>query len=361
MHYYLKNVIYFPSFNIVGGVETYCYEMAVKYGKDFDITIVYINGDPQQMAKIAKVARIIKFRPGIDKINCDVFIFGWGWDIINDVTAQKYVQTFHADYINRHLNPCPSDKVTHRLGVSDNTTKGIREHFEWARDIETMYNPYTPKKTKKVLHLVSATRLTPEKGYDRMGKLCEALDKEGIPFIWTIFTDQPKVPLHPKMAILPADVNGVLDYIADADYLVQLSDTEGYSYSIVEALSCGTPVIATDFLVAREQGIENGKTGWILPMDMSEIPVKKIVKGVPKFAWTPPESHYETILAKGKSNWEKEMKKKVRLQAKIMFIDLQCDNVLRHENEIWEATMERGIELETKNIAKIIEDDCPSV
>lgn len=354
MLYRLKNVIYFPSFNLVGGVETYCYEMAVKYGKDYDITVLYQNGDPQQMMKIAKVCRTIRIT-NADKIECDVFIFGWGWDILENVTAHRYIQTFHADYINRHLNPSPSPKITDRFGVSENTTKGIREHYDWAKDIVTMYNPYTPKKTKKVLHLVSATRLSEEKGYERIGKLCEALDKEGVPFIWTIFTDQPKTPPHPKVAIMPADVEGVLNYIADADYLVQLSSTEGYSYTIVEALSVGTPVIATDFAVAREQGIEDGKTGWILPMDMSEIPVKSIVKGVPKFKWTPPESHYEKVLVKGKSTYEEDLKKPVRLRAKIRFLDIQ-DNVIRNQGEEWTATLLRGIDLLNKNIAEILDE-----
>ena len=144
----LKNVIYFPSFNIIGGVETYCYEMALKYGKDYDITVCYRNGDPQQMSRIASVCRTIKVDPS-DKIICDVFIFGWGWDILQTVEAKKYIQTFHADYINRKLNPCPDPKITHRFGVAENTTKGIREHYDWAKDIETMYNPYTPKKPGK--------------------------------------------------------------------------------------------------------------------------------------------------------------------------------------------------------------------
>ena len=355
MLYRLKNVIYFPSFNIVGGVETYCYEMAVKFGKEYDITVLYQNGDPQQMMKIAKVCRTIRIT-NADKVECDVFIFGWGWDFLSNVTAKRYIQTFHADYINRHLNPCPSPLVTDRFGVSENTTNGIREHYDWAKDIVTMYNPYTPKKTKKVLHLVSATRLSEEKGYERIGKLCEAFDKEGVPFIWTIFTDQPRAVPHPKVAIMAADVEGVLDYIADADYLVQLSSTEGYSYTIVEALSVGTPVIATDFAVAREQGIENGKTGWILPMDMSEIPVKKIVKGVPKFKWTPPESHYEKVLVKGKSTYEEDLKKPVRLRSKIHFLDIK-DNVMRFEGEEWEATLLRGIDLVNKEIAEIIDYD----
>lgn len=355
--YRLKNVIYFPSFNIIGGVETYCYEMALKYGKDYDITVCYQNGDPQQMSRIAKVCRVIRVTMQ-DKIECEVFIFGWGWDILENVTAHRYIQTFHADYINRHLNPSPSPKITDRFGVSENTTKGIKEHFEWAANIETMYNPFTPKKPRKVLNLVSATRLTPEKGYERMVKLCEALDEAEIPFLWVAFTDQPKVSPHPKMCILDADVNGIIDYIANADYLVQLSDTEGYSYSIVEALSVGTPVIATDFLVAREQGIENGKTGWILPMDMSEIPVKEIYKGVKKFAWQPPESHYEKVLAKGKSSYEKDLKKIVRIRAKIRFLDLKHD-IVRPEGEEYEDTFERGLDLERKEIAEII-DEQPS-
>ena len=356
--YRLNNVIYFPSFNIVGGVETFCYEMAAKFGKDYDLTVLYQNGDPQQMNKIAKVCRTIRITRA-DKIICDVFIFGWGFDILDNVTANRYIQTFHADYINRHLNPCPDPRVTDRFGVSENTTKGIKEHFDWAKDIKTMYNPYTPKKTKKVLNLISATRLTPEKGFERMKTLCRAFDEAGVPFLWTVFTDQPKVPPHPKMVILEADVEGILDYIANADYLVQLSDTEGFSYSIVEALSVGTPVIATDFLVAREQGIEDGKTGWILPMDMSDIPIKKIVKGVPKFTWTPPESHYETVLVKGKSHYEEDLKKPVRLKSKMRFLDIK-ENVIRFEGEEWEATMARGIDLMNKGIAEILEDEQPA-
>lgn len=350
----LKNVIYFPSFNIIGGVETYCYEMALKFGKDYDITILYQNGDPQQMAHISKVARTIRYKPG-DKVVCDVFIFGWGWDILDNVEAKKYVQTFHADYINRNLNPSPSPKITHRVGVAENTTKGIREHYEWAKDIVTIYNPYTPKKTKRVLRLVSPTRLTSEKGYDRMIKLCEALDKEEIPFLWTVYTDQPKPAPHPSMAVMDCKVEGIIDYIADADYLVQLSDTEGYSYSVVEALSVGTPVIATDFAVAGEQGIINGKTGYILPMDMSKIPVKDIYNHIPKFAPIKPnESHYERILEKGECDFNEQLKSTAKIKAKVRFMDIEA-NIIRNPGDVWEATRFRGEALEGKNLAEIIE------
>ena len=142
----LKNVIYFPSFHVVGGVETYCYEMALKYGQDFDITIVYKQGDPKQMQRLREVARVIKFNDG-DRIVCDVFIFGWGWDILDSVEAKEYVQTYHADFKARGIAPCLDERVTKRYGVAANTTLGIKEHFNL--EVETMYNPYTVKKPRR--------------------------------------------------------------------------------------------------------------------------------------------------------------------------------------------------------------------
>lgn len=320
----LKNVIYFPSINAIGGVETYCYEMGLKYGKEYDITLLFRAGDPAMLAKIAETCRVVRYRDG-DEVECDVFIFGWGYDIFPHVHAKKYIQTFHADYINRHLNPCDDARVTKRFGVAENTTKGIIEHY--ALDIETMYNPYTVKKPRKVLKLVSATRLTPEKGYDRMVTLAEKLDEAGIPFHWLVFTDKPGEFTNKSVTVLPARLD-VLDFIADADYLVQLSDTEGYSYSIVEALSVGTPVIVTDIPVAAEQGVVNGKTGFILPMDMSEIPVEAIYKGLRKFGYTPRESHYETVLVKGKAKYTDERKNKVTVQCVTRYSDLELGRVV---------------------------------
>lgn len=344
----LKNVIYFPSFNSVGGVETYCYEMGLKYGKDYDITVLFRNGDPAMLAKIAKVCRVLRYRDG-DEINCDTFIFGWGFDILNHVHAKEYIQTFHADYINRHLNPCGDSRVTKRFGVAENTTKGIAEHY--GLDIETMYNPYTVKKPRKVLKLVSATRLTPEKGFDRMVALAKRLDAEDIPFHWLIFTDKPREFPNTSVTVLPARLD-VLDFIADADYLVQLSDTEGYSYSIVEALSVGTPVIVTDIPVAAEQGVVNGKTGFILPFDMSDIPVAAIYKGLRKFTYTPRESHYETVLAKGKAKYADDHKGMVTVQARCRYNDLVLGRVVS-VNEVFDVKPERADVLIGKGLVEI--------
>ena len=319
----LKNVLYFSSFNSVGGVETFCYEMGLKYGKDFDITVVYQTGDVSMLKKISETVRIIKLRPD-DEICCDVFIFGFDYGILSRVTAKKYIQTFHADYAARHLLPCMDERVTDRFGVSENTSVGIRENF--GLDVQTVYNPYTPKKPRKVLKLISATRLTAEKGLGRMITFAEALDKAGIPFHWDIYTDIHRDFPNKSVAVMPCRLD-VLDFIADADYLVQLSDTEGYSYSIVEALSVGTPVIVTDIPVCKEQGIENGKNGFILPLDMSTIPVDDIYTGLKKFKYTPHESGYDKVFVKGKAKYEDDKGGLVEIRCKRHYYDvvLQTD------------------------------------
>jgi glycosyltransferase involved in cell wall biosynthesis len=305
------------------------------------------------MEHIAEVARVIRYKEG-DEVVCDVFIFGWGHDILPHVQAKEYIQTFHADYINRKLNPSHDERITKRFGVADNTTNGIREHYDWAKDIVTMYNPYTVKKPKKVLNLISATRLTAEKGFRRMITLAEAFDKAEIPFHWTVYTDKPVDFPNKSVAVMKSRLN-ILDFIADADYLVQLSDTEGYSYSIVEALSVGTPVICTNFAVAEEQGIENGVTGWILPMDMSQIPVKEIYKGMPRRKKVEPqESHYEEVLSPGKAEIEKEKKEKVKVRCSRIYNDLQLGRVV-NTGEVIEVTRERGEYLEERKLVEILE------
>lgn len=346
----LKNVLYFPHINCIGGIETYCYEMGLKYGKDYDLTLIFHDGDAKMLAKISKVMRAIKYQQG-DEIICDTFIFGYGHEIIDRVQAKRIIQTFHADYICRHLNPCLDERITDRFGVADNTTKGIREHFDWAKDIVTMYNPYTPKKPKKVLKLVSATRLTPEKGYDRMVNLAGQLEAAGIPFHWLVFTDSNKAFPNRNVTVMSPRMD-ILDFIADADYLVQLSDTEGYSYSIVEALSVGTPVIVTDIPVATEQGVVNGKTGFILPFDMSEVPVDAIYKGLRKFTYTPRESHYETVLVKGKAKYADEHKGTVTVQARVRYNDLELGEI-QMPGDIHEVTPERADELIAKGLVEI--------
>ena len=89
-----------------------------------------------------------------------------------------------------------------------------------------------------------------------MEKLAAALDSAGIPFQWLVFTNKAERPIDNKSIYYMEPSLDITDYIADADYLVQLSNTEGYCYAVAEALTLGTPVIVTDLPVFREMEIQ---------------------------------------------------------------------------------------------------------
>lgn len=346
----LKNVFYFPYLYKIGGVETWLYELGLKYGKDYDLTFLYRTADPNMREHLSEVARVIKYHHG-EKIECDVFFFGFIDDILDNVEAKEYIQVLHADFVAAKLAPTRSPKVTKIFGVSDNTTIGTLEHFPWVKHCETLYNPYMVKPVRKVLRLISATRMKSEAMYDRMITFADALTAAGIPFIWTVYTDKPKPFSNPNVICLPTRLD-ILDYIADADYLVQLTDTEGYSYTIVEALAVGTPVITTAIPVAEEQGVINGKTGFVLPFNMSWIPVEDIYKGINMDPVKPREDKYSDLFVPGEAEYTPSPDDILTVRCIKMYQDLELGELVT-VNQLFDTTRKRAEFLEGRELVKI--------
>lgn len=115
-----------------------------------------------------------------------------------------------------------------------------------------------------------------------MIKLAEALRRANIEFIWFVFSHQD-TKLVDGMVKLPETLN-VKDYIAKCDYLVQLSDSEGFGYSIVEALEMGVPVITTPVSVLPELGFKENEDGYIVPFDMEDINPERFLE-IPETKW----------------------------------------------------------------------------
>ena len=73
-----------------------------------------------------------------------------------------------------------------------------------------------------------------------MLKLAQELKKANIKFRWTIFTDLKlynQKPFNLEEIVYMQPSHDFMDYIVEADYGVQLSDTEGYSYFINECFA----------------------------------------------------------------------------------------------------------------------------
>lgn len=278
-------------------VETFFHYLAKKYC-DYDIAVFYKTGDIKQIKRLQKYCFCKQYKG--EKIKCKKAFFNYSKDIINNIDAEEYIEIIHRDVkaIKKwEIHP----KITKFIGVS----KLCCEHFKevTGKDCELIYNPLDLEKPKKVLKLISATRLTKEKGKDRIIKLANILDKARIPYLWLIFTNDVDTIKNPNIVYMEPKLD-IINYIANSDYLIQLSDDESFCYSVVESLTLGTPVIITDCPVFKELGVVNGKNGWICDFDMSNVDVEKIYNTTLKFKYEPPKDTWGEELIKGKKEYK---------------------------------------------------------
>ena len=332
------NIFYFDRINSIGGVETMFFEIAKKYC-DKDITIFYNQGDPAQIARLKRYVRVKKYNGEI--INCKKAFFNYNLRPIEKIHANKYYSIIHADYKAMGVMPQLHPKINEYLGVSQAVCNSFTELT--GLPCTLCYNPISIEKPKKVLNLISATRLTREKGKDRMLKFAKALDNANIPYIWTVFTNDTKAIDHPRIIFMKPELN-IRDYIAKADYTIQLSDTEAYCYTMIESLLLGTPIIVTPWDCLKELEIDN-RYGFILPFEMNNIPVQEIYNKEFNFNYVLKKDIWNDLLAQGKSTYQEELKTRYEVEALNTYEkEHKQDMELKHipkEGERWKVTKDR--------------------
>lgn len=298
------NVIYFANINSIGGCESFFYYLAKKYNK-YDTTIMYKTGDEKQIRRLRELVRVKQFKG--TRIKCKKLFLNYNYELLNYVDADEKIAIIHfvPDEVDK---PVLDPRIDKYLGVSKLVCKKFKEIT--GVDCELAYNPVEIDQPRKVLTLVSATRLTWEKGKKRYLKLAQALDDAKIPYIWYVFTNDEKAIDNPHIIYMKPDLH-VIDYMAMADYVVSLSDKESFGIMNVEALKVGTPLLCTNIEVLKELGIKNGVHGYILDMDMNNIPVNDIYNKIPKdFKFNAPKDIWDKLLDHTKSTYEKEQKQK---------------------------------------------------
>ena len=220
----------------------------------------------------------------------------------NNIVADRIYTILHCDYggIDYKISPSFSDKE-HYIAVS----KYAAENFTRKYGLPCDYVEGLLKKKpepRKVLRLISCTRLMRPKGSDRMTQLCKLLRANDVRFVWDNYSEGGIINMmyrNRDIAVRPSCSNNeLLDYIASADYLVQLTESEGYCRAVHEALLVGTPVIVSDIPIFRDV-VKNGQNGYRLPLDMQGIDVQEIVQNIPR-GFTYDDRYEETF-----KKWQK--------------------------------------------------------
>lgn len=340
----MKNVFYFKTISAIGGCESWFYYLSKLYK---NIVIYYRVGNPNQIRRLAKNVEVHRYQDG-EIIECDRFFCCYAPDIIDNVKAKDYFHVIHCDYKKVSFSPILHPKFNHYIAVSKLAGESFKEIT--GIDYELIYNPVAidiPKVEKYndgKLHLISATRLTREKGLARMQKLGTMLDASGIDYVWDIYTNKQRQFVGNKVNYKDPKMD-IIEEIAKADYLVQLSDCEAFCYSIVESLMVGTPVIATDLPVLKELNV-NEKNAFICDFNMSNVNVLEIAKKPLKVAYKPPKSDWDKYLDNN-TTYNPDELIKVRTKRAIYLIEENKHTIKGQEIELTRA---RASELECKDL-----------
>lgn len=376
----MKIIIYQSNIIEIGGVETFTYNLTKALSNYYDVLLLYKKCHQKQLYRLMQEVECEEYNPK-KEYECDICILASSWDGYPDtVKAKEYIQMIHANYkeANKTFKYIykPFDKTTKHIAVSKIARGVFKEMYGYECDL--MYNLLDEiKETKPILKLLSATRLSAEKGYERMLKLIEELKKRNIKFRWIIFTNKDTYKINQldiEEVIFMKPRYDIWDYVKEADYVVQLSDTEGFSYTINESLQYGTATLTTAFDSIYES-VEDGVSGYILPFDLFENGKKeewdkyldKVVNKIPKDFKYEPKCKIEDwlkLLGNADSKYKAIKKERKGKMKKIKALQNYTDTVLKKDivkgdeyivdNERAEAIV--NYIFKGKPLAEVIED-----
>lgn len=250
-----------------------------------DLTMMYYQGDDASANELKQYCKVEKFTG--QTVSCDILLLGsaWGQPITGHVQTDVTIQMIHANLesyaISGAFKLIPDPKANYYVSVSKDVQGALKRLHNI--DSTVIYNllekvPEYPKTKNKVLKLITVSRLSPEKGIQRCIDFAKMMP---YPYEWEIYgTGEIKPDTTGTNVKFMGYKEKPYKEIAEADYLVQFSETEGHCYSINEALQQKTPVLLTPFPSGYEQ-IEDGINGYRIPFDLKGIDFDRIKK-VPK-------------------------------------------------------------------------------
>ena len=363
-----KIIFYQSNFCQIGGVETMAYNWCWWLRNYFDVVVLYCSGDTERLRKMAKLVKIEKYEES-KTYECDIFIRNSVWGIIpNNIKAKRMIEMRHANY-KYLLDKGLLYQQYKDMGIKE--IVGCGEFVSRMSDEVLHDNPTTiknillPKRqTHKVLRLISCTRLDAAKGWNRMLKLMEMMRNAEIKFVWDIFTNAKYNCGYEEVHFWKQRYD-IWDYLANADYTVLLSDSEGLPYTVQESLQYQVPCIVTDVGGCTEL-IKDGINGYVVPLDMN-FDVNKIKK-IPKcgeYENHALEDWLKFLNYDGEKIDKNELSKKIEEEEKTMRVIVKAlpgfigkKDVERDKyptlGEEWTTSLERAEYLVSKGAVEIV-------
>lgn len=260
-------VLYIDTLNQINGISTWIYNFCLRMKDLKDIIVLYKEMEARQLYRLIPLVQCEKVSDR--KIVCDSLIMCSIKDKIPEcVEYQNSIQIVHSC---KDSIPLPQDRDV-LVYVSQTSKNSFGKDGVVIPNLMGIF--------EKSLLLVSTTRIgASDKGKndERMVKFASILNDNKIKYTWFYFSDTPLKNAPANMVHMDTTLD-VLSWIKRADLLINLTDKEGFCYSIVEAMCLGTPVVTTDIEVLSEIGFKAPFYGSIIPFDFTTDDVIECVK-----------------------------------------------------------------------------------
>ena len=290
----MKKIVFFNKTLLSGGIEK-CIETLSRYlYKDYELEICFYDDSKLDMNIVnilSKYAKITKLEENT-VVDCDICIWCYLYfdyqKMKSLINAKEYICWIHS--MPRILPDCLLDD---EMFVSDCSrficvSEAVKTNLNISKEGEVIHN-FINDNIKELsmesnplendmdkLKLCVVSRLSNGKGFDRLLKLVESLEKNNTNYILNIIgkgrtkEDEIKEWCSPYSNVhFIGYRDNPYNYVKNSDYLIQLSDDESWCNSITEAKALGVPVVVTNFLSAKEQVLD-GYNGLLVDLNCED-------------------------------------------------------------------------------------------
>lgn len=293
---------YYHHINAIGGVEIAMMNLIKAIHDDYNIIVAFSANptDPHMLGRLAAYANeVINLSWSDHGVDCDLLLTCSIYcSQCRRITAKHAFRWLHGSVKEMGLRNPTEIRINEKepekvICVSNESARQFEEVF--GRPALTMHNivdydgirelaKSDPKDfDKSVLNLVTVSRISREKGMERMIKMAQMLEDAGMPYKWRIIGSgfdaayealiKKEFSAHPSVEFV-GPLDNPFPYMLQSDYLVLLSDYEAYALVIAEAISLDTPCVVTNFQVSTEIV---GSNGFIVNKDLSDLDVTRLL------------------------------------------------------------------------------------
>lgn len=291
--------VYYNIIYRVGGAEMASYTL-VKYLSQFYNVIFAFDQIADGVGLVFKISEYADVRSlEYNYVSCDTLIIASLYCKTSPIKYGKCIRWVHGCFMD-----IEAWKSIIKKSIIDDSHRGITEYVcvgeECARQCKEIYSRVGVSIEPTVIYnilkenieemsndsisievrdltLVTVSRISGEKGFERILSVAKFLKNNKIDFIWYIVGDGADQYYVQHVKSLFSKIPEVVfvgyrenpyPYYKAADFHVLLSDYEAYSVAVAEAMYLGVPSITTDFSSAREIIKTSGR---IIKKDLSDL------------------------------------------------------------------------------------------